>query len=343
MTFLSLAVRAIVNLESLNTVESVGNLSRHRIAPVVLKTSENSYSMRYVPVVSGETIAHAYQSYLVDLAQQSNLPLGRLTSRHEFIKYSEDAYLEGIKGPDGYEDSRRFEVDVMLYDVVADIGGFLYAGKKTPVRRTSRFQVGYMMPALDAVSSASLESQFHVRMALSLLEKGKAELGQIPYNVEVGSALYTFTFNLDVDGIAKPSTMAEESKREKELQEQRPARIRLALEALLLLLTGMGFGGKRSRFLPNTDIRAVGLTISERTDFVISPGNSSNFVDNTIRRAQDMTRMLTTYGLQEKVKVIAMSREEDLSTLKPEGNVSFINATTAEEVIRICAETVVPT
>jgi len=341
MTFLSLAVRAIVNLESLNTVESVGNLSRHRIAPVVLKTSENSYSMRYVPVVSGETIAHAYQSYLVDLAQQSNLPLGTLTSKHEFIKYSEDAYLEDIKGPDGYEDSRRFEVEVMLHDVVADIGGFLYAGK-TPVRRTSRFQVGYMMPALDAVSSASLESQFHVRMALSLLEKGKAELGQIPYNVEVGSALYTFTFNLDVDGIAKPSTMAEESKREKELQGQRPARIRLALEALLLLLTGMGFGGKRSRFLPNTDIRAVGLTISDLTDFVISPGNSSNFVDNTIRRAQDMTRMLTTYRLQEKVKVIAMSREEDLSTLKPEGNVSFINATTAEEVIRICAETVAP-
>jgi len=341
MTFLSLAVRAIVNLEALNTVESVGNLSRHRIAPVVLKVSENSYSMRYVPVVSGETIAHAYQSYLVDLAQQSNLPLGILTRKYEFIKYSEDAHLEGIEKPDGYDDTRRFEVDVMLHDVVADIGGFLYAGKP-PVRRTSRFQVGYMMPALDAVSSASLESQFHVRMALSLLEKKKAELGQIPYNVEVGSALYTFTFNLDLDGIAKPSTMAKESKREKELQQQRPARIRLALEALMLLLTGMGFGGKRSRFLPNTDIRAVGLTISEFTDFVISPGNSSNFVDNTIRRAKDMTTMLTNYGIQEKVKVIAMSKEEDLSSLKPEGNVSLINANTTEEVIRICAETVAP-
>lgn len=45
-------VRFLVNVESLNGVESVGNLTRHRTAPVVLRSS-SGYVVRYVPTVSG--------------------------------------------------------------------------------------------------------------------------------------------------------------------------------------------------------------------------------------------------------------------------------------------------
>jgi len=72
------------------------------------------------------------------------LPVGNLSSQYEFIKFSTDEALkiEGIKEPKDYNDARRFEVEVMLKDVIADVGGFMYAGS-APVRRTSRIKLGY--------------------------------------------------------------------------------------------------------------------------------------------------------------------------------------------------------
>jgi Uncharacterized protein predicted to be involved in DNA repair len=74
--FLSVSLRYLVNVESLNGVESVGNISRHRVAPVVLPVGKG-YAVKYVPVVSGESIAHAYQSILVEEAMSRNSPWGR--------------------------------------------------------------------------------------------------------------------------------------------------------------------------------------------------------------------------------------------------------------------------
>jgi len=164
--FLSASFRILVNVESLNSVESVGNVSRHRSVPIVIPY-DNGYTIRYVPAVSGESIAHGFQSLLVDVALRENLPVSEFSRRKEFLKFSEDAYLEGIEPPKDYDDIRRFEVDVMLKDIVADVGGFLYAGN-IPVKRTSRFQVGYMLPALeDVTNAAALEAQFHVRFLQS--------------------------------------------------------------------------------------------------------------------------------------------------------------------------------
>ncbi|PMP91792.1 MAG: type I-A CRISPR-associated protein Cas7/Csa2, partial [Caldisphaera sp.] len=130
MVFVSISLRYLVNMESLNGIESVGNISRHRVAPMIIPTN-NEYSVKYVPAVSGESIAHAYQMLLVDEALKKGLPVGKRSKLGELLKYTDDDLLkeENISKPENYNDARRFEVDVMLKDIVSDIGGFMYTGK----------------------------------------------------------------------------------------------------------------------------------------------------------------------------------------------------------------------
>jgi len=91
--FLSISFRLLMNLESLNSVESIGNLVRHRTAPIVIPT-DNGYAIRFVPAVSGESLAHAYQLCLVDEAKRLNLPLTEESERGEFLKFADDNLLE---------------------------------------------------------------------------------------------------------------------------------------------------------------------------------------------------------------------------------------------------------
>jgi CRISPR-associated protein Csa2 len=233
------------------------------------------------------------------------------------LKFSEDAYLEGIEPPKDYDDIRRFEVDVMLKDIVADVGGFLYAGN-IPVKRTSRFQVGYMLPALeDVTNAAALEAQFHVRFLQSKPPKGAeqegARLGQIPYNIEAASALYTFTFNLDLDGIGVPVTNfgKRDERKEGELEKQKVSRRKAALKALGLFVSQISFGARHSRYLPNAELMSCTFALSD-IPFTVSAGNYKNYIGQTFNRAEKLSRLL---GI--KTQVWAVVREEKVQV--PEG------------------------
>jgi len=314
--------RFLINTESLNGVETVGNLSRHRTAPVVLKTSVG-YLVRYVPAISGESLAHAYQVALVDLAKKEKLPVGVFSSRYDFIKFSTDEVLEKEKieapkkagnekneSPKIAHDARRFEVDVMLHDVVADVGGFMYAGNP-PVRRTSRVKFGYMIPALigDDIP-AQLEAQFHVRSSQS---------GQMIYNVEVSSALYVMSFSLDEDLIAVPSTEGEKVKGEEELEKQRELRVKVAIQALYSVLTG-NFGGKKSRFLPSMKLMSGVVTVTD-FPFVPEPGHSNDYVKTTMQRlskaqgifnGKGKAYVINNEGVEEGEGAVKVSNVEEL-------------------------------
>jgi len=321
--FLSASFRLLVNVESLNSVESVGNVSRHRSVPVVVPY-DSGYTIRYVPAISGESIAHGYQSLLVDIALREGLPVGVYSRRKEFLKFSEDTYLkdEGVEPPKDHDDITRFEVDVLLKDIVADVGGFLYAGD-IPVKRTSRFQVGYMLPALeDVTNAAALEAQFHVRFLLSRPSKSSSQetssqeepsLGQIPYNIEAASALYTFTFNLDIDGIGVPvNTFGKaDQKKEEELAKQRVARRKAALKALALFVSQIAFGARHSRYLPNAELMSCTFALSD-IPFTVSAGNYRNYIERTFTRAEKLSRLL---GI--KTRVWAAVREEKVQV--PDG------------------------
>ncbi|AEB95256.1 type I-A CRISPR-associated protein Cas7/Csa2 [Metallosphaera cuprina] len=296
------SVRFLVNVESLNGVESVGNLTRHRTAPIVTKTG-GEYVIRYVPVISGESIAHAYQMALVDMADKLKLPVTARTRQGELIKFSDDDMLEaeGISPPkkEGktLNDARRFEVDVMLKDLVADVGGFMYAGGN-PVRRSSKFSVGYMIPVLgNGDIPAQLEAQFHVRYSSSKMEN------QAIFNVEVGSALYTLSFMLDEEKVAVPSNPGPQVEGEKRLQEQKMNRVEAAIKSLYTVLTG-NFGGKRSRFLPSMELKSAVVTVTD-FPFITEPGHSNDYISLTgdrVKKAKDVLggKRVLTYAIDRE-------------------------------------------
>lgn len=326
---ISMSLRALVNLESLNGVESVGNLSRHRIAPMVVRGKDGSYNVRYVPVISGESVGHGYQEALARVSEQLGLAVSERSRRGEFVKFAEKSYFddkdEHLDEPKKPEDARAFEVKVMLRDTVADIGGFLYTGK-IPVKRSSRIQCGYMIPAADAVESAALEAQFHVRHVPSQPPKSTsgqqtpeasaevsptAELGQNPYNVEVGSALYTMSVVLDIEQIGRPSTQYGEKVREEEkLEEQIERRQKASLLALLQLLSSFSFGARKGRFLPNAEILSAVVSVSKPNLFVVSPGNSSDYIRNSHERAIHFERLTRNLGsTRQDVHLISYDKE----------------------------------
>jgi CRISPR-associated protein Csa2 len=267
---------------------------------------------RYVPVVSGESLAHGYQAILTEIARNMGLSVGKLAARGEFIKYADKGYVEddGIKPPKSPEDARRFEADVLLHDVIADIGGFLYADKP-PVKRTSRIQFGYMLPALDSIQSAALEAQFHARHVPSKTEDTKS--GQMPYNVEVGSAVYTTTINLDIDSVSELSTRyGKESKNsEDKLADEKDARKKAALSALMQLLSEIGFGAKKSRFFPNVEFVSAILAVSKPYTFVVSSGASKDYINSTKARADQFKSFImnTRSAKEMKIDLFAFDKE----------------------------------
>jgi CRISPR-associated protein Csa2 len=313
MGYISIALRSVVNVESLNGIETVGNLSRHRTAPLVIPIEGNGYAIRFLPVVSGESIAHAYQELLVDEANSSNLPLCERSKRYEFLKFADEKLLneEQINQPKDEDDIRRAEVDILLRDLVCDVGGFLYAGSPS-VKRTSCFQVGYMIPAIHEREVAAVESQFHMRFAPSSMSDH-----QIPYNVELGSALYTFTFVLDTDRIGKPSTQFGKSDKDKEeeLNRQRVARLKASLAALAKFYSYLSFGAKRSRFLPNMEAVSAIASYSRDSKFTVSPGNDNGFIRSTIERRNAFVDTMKRLNKSISIDLFAYDRENAVSNV----------------------------
>ncbi|MEM1995328.1 MAG: type I-A CRISPR-associated protein Cas7/Csa2 [Nitrososphaerales archaeon] len=306
MAFISIALRALLNLESLSGVETVGNLARHRTAPIVIPTKDG-YTVRFLPVLSGESIAHAYQELLVEEAIQRDLPISSYSRRFEFLKFSDDQILkeEGLSPPVKEDEIRKTEVAILLSDYVADVGGFLYAGN-IPVKRTSCFQVGYAIPAINEEEVAALESQFHVRFAPS------SKNLQMPYNVEVGSALYTFTFNIDLSRIGVPSTQFGDVDKNNEdrLSSSRVERINGALSAVVKLFSYLSFGAKRSRFLPNMQPVSLVASYSKGLKFIVSPGNGKDYIPTTVERKDALINTINRLSKEQcSATILAFDKE----------------------------------
>jgi len=324
MVFLSLGLRALVNVEALNMVESVGNIVRHRKAAVVYKRG-SAYVVRWVPAVSGESIAHSYQMWLSTLASKRGLSVCEYCEKFEFVKHA-DRNIFGSKqweqelarvaeSVERQREQRRggeaidtigfmhnFEKSIVTNCVVEDIGGFLYAGR-IPVKRTSRFATSYMIPALDAIEKAVVESQFQVRHAPTASQRW--EQAQMPYNVEVGSAIYALSFYIDASSIGCTQTV----KRECLSLEERRKRVELSIDALALMLDSRIFGAKQSRFNPVVDYEVVMVSLSGSIPFNVSPpASGTSFVEDTVRRARAFENFTG-----EKVYLYAYTRDSDMA------------------------------
>lgn len=291
MVFLSLSSRILLNVEALNMVESIGNFIRHRRAPIAIPTN-TGFILKYVPAISGESLAHAYQEMIADLAVKTGIKVCDNCRAGYFIKHSNDNVLEDWAKKAKEKGDVEFEKAIIQNCIVEDIGGFLYAGA-TPVKRTSRFQVGYMIPALDAITSTAVEAQFHVRYA-------KVREQQSIYNVEVGSATYTFGFNLDVDGIGTMSSVKVEQAIP---MEERVKRVELSIKALNTMLVNAFFGAKRSRFTPIWEVLSAVALVSDPIPITTDPPHTKNYVVNTVRKVEASKKLLSEGELKFNERV----------------------------------------
>ena len=306
---LSLSVRVAVNAEALNMAEAVGNYTRHRKAPVVI-ASEGGYSVVYVPAVSGESLAHAYQQLLAQIAKQRNLPVTKLDEMGYFLKFTSDRimswYEEDLKRVDpkyaeilSKGDVKEIERLLVKASVVADVGGLLYTEKQ--VKRTSAIRFSYMLPALDAIErgGVALTPQLHTRYVHPEMPREM----QMLFYLESGSALYTFTAELVASDISR---LIYSKGDDPELKKQRPERVKAAVDALIALVDGMLFGAKRSRYNPVWDVKSLVVALSKGpVEFIVSPGMTRDYIKKTYERAVNITKAIQ----EETINIYAYNGE----------------------------------
>ncbi len=292
MVWLSLAWRARINVEALNMAESVGNYIKHRRAPIAVYEN-GKYVLRYVPVISGESLGHAYQCWLAHEAEKMGLNVCAMCKRGEMVKHGSRAVLkdEGLRTEvDTVKDAEELEKILIKNCVVEDVGGFLVP-TRVPVKRTSRFYVGYLIPALEDIKAATLDPQFHVRHAPSMIgrekELGITEKGQAIYYVEVGSAIYTGSFALDAGSIGYTSMTKVEEVLPKD---ERIKRAEASIKALYYVLQGL-FGANRTRFQPDYKLLSVVAAICADGPFNVSPGHTREYIVDTVRRCEKFAEL----------------------------------------------------
>ena len=314
---LSLSLRVLVNAEALNMAESVGNYTRHRKAPVVVMTGDG-YSVIYVPAVSGESLAYAYQRILAQIAKARNLPVTKMDELGYFLKFSNDEvintwYKEDLAkvlskmgksvDPEKWLDEAKVgEIEKVLVkaSVVADVAGFLYTDRL--VKRTSAIRFSYMLPTLDAVDKGgvSVVPQLHVRYAPP---EPRVERAQELFYVESGSALYTFEAELVASDISRLYYSTEP---DPELEKQRIERVKAALDALITIVDGFMLGAKRSRYSPLWDVKSAVVSLSKGpVEFVVTPGYTKEYIKKTYERAVALTRAIN----EETVNIYAYNGE----------------------------------
>lgn len=312
--FLSVSVRFEANVEALNMVETAGNYSKHRRVPYLVE-EDGKLKTVYVPALSGESLAHAYQEHLVREALSLGLPVCDDCRRGEFYKSMNKVHLKKKMDPIP-EDPKKIEEAIVRACVVEDVGGFLYA-EKPPVRRSSAFQVSYALPIKSMALFATSEPQLHARHAQmdSSSKKGNAS-EQMIYYVETGTALYGFTFNLDLDAIGVSAITSKPILDENEIKERREA----ALKALFRMLSSAQFGAKLSRFFPVGGIREVAIAVTKHP-FVVTSPIYDDYIGKTERRLKVLESFgeeyLFTVAAEDKVPEEAL--KEAMDYLKEKG------------------------
>jgi len=306
--FLTLSMRVLVDVESLNMAESVGNVTKHRKAPVVVE-ADGGYRLVYVPAVSGMTLSHHYQRILARVASDMGLPVTKMSLLGYFPKFADDKvidkYYPEVRGLAKKGKPCESERAIVEKCVVADVGGFLYTDGL--VKRESRFKFSYLVPAMDAVrrGAVGVLPQIHVRYTPEAKEGEQALI-----YVENGSALYTGSFELDASRIARLEVC--EALREKTVDlgaEARRERFEAAVKALAYMLGNAAFGAKRSRSLPIVRVESLVAVASKGyAPFLPSPGHDTGYLAETLERAEALKSV--DQGFEYEVHYYARERLE---------------------------------
>lgn len=156
-------------------------------------------------------------------------------------------------------------------------------------RRTSCFSTGYMIPTKEAIESIVIEPQLHTRFVQGMPYNWQQKY-QIPYYIELSSAPYTFSFDLDTKYIGKftfscrkAGTLIVEDEKERE------NRIKTSLTSLEDLLVEMMFGAKKTRFLPVIDWESIIIALSDDI-WTIPSSLTANYITNTLNKLNNTNK-----------------------------------------------------
>jgi CRISPR-associated protein Csa2 len=237
------------------------------------------------------------------------------------------------------KDKGEIERLFLLFSVVADVGGFLYTDGS--VKKTSAIRFGYLIPATDALYTrgASIVPQLHVRYT-PMAKRGE----QAIFYVESGSALYTLTAQLllsDIGRITMDPNLSDD-----ELNKQRGSRIEAAVDALMFLVDGMLFGAKRSRYLPQWDMRSLLVGVSSGpVEFNVTPGLSKDYIKRSYDRAITLSKALNgSLNGSMKIDLFAFNGEkgylEEPQRAEESSSVSYSEVSSSAEAFSKAKEVI---
>ena len=111
--------------------------------------------------------------------------------------------------------------------------------------------------------------------------------------------------NLDIDGIGKTSLVKIEDAVDKD---EKVRRVKASLSALAGLFITSGFGAKLSRFAPVKSIESAVATVSDNIAFTVTPPQIPTYIEDTVRRANEVVNTLKNLGIDTAINVITYSR-----------------------------------
>jgi len=306
MVFVSIGLRLRTEVEALNMVETLGAYARHRtvsiLKRIVRKDGGVTYKLVIAPAVSGQTINHGFSALLVELAERKGLPVCE-----DCKKYRTRVGFDKRSTQSTDHDTRIQEC------VVEDLTGFL--APEAGVKRTAPVSFSYMVPDLEGGKTA-IDSQFHVQYNMETNQHR-------PFTIESGSAIYMLGIFVDVDKIGRLSDGSYVPDRVK--------RVKLAFEALTALFEGLGFGAKKSRYLPMFEVVGGIAAVSHPIPFVVSPPrvyrDGRNYIVDTVTRVENYRNTLKDIG--EVVEIIYLDKEGVVK----DGSVNAEKANTFSELM----------
>jgi|GEM_PF-173647 len=218
--------------------------------------------------------------------------------------------------------SSAIEQAIIRDCLIEDIGGFMYAErnfgefKVGGIKRTSCFSTGYMIPVKEAIESVVIDPQLHQRHALGLSSELMREQGQMIYYVELSSAPYVFSFDLDTRYIGRLTFSVEKAGEEAVSSEEIKKRKVIALDALKDFLIEMPFGAKRARTLPLIDWESIVIAVSDDVWTVPSPA-CVRYILNALKKLEkknENTKLFVYINPQifEETSVYVKKRTEEL-------------------------------
>jgi len=136
-----------------------------------------------------------------------------------------------------------------------------------------------MIPVKEALENTVIEPQLHSRYALGT--SFVQEQGQMIYYVELSSAVYTFSFDLDTRYIGK--TTFSYGYVGNEVVDDRIERIKVTLDAVKRFLIEFTFGAKKTRFLPVIEWESLVIAISNDI-WTVPSSSTKEYIENAEKK-----------------------------------------------------------